>query len=451
MKSEFPLIPLGEVMQVHSGFAFKSSDMGNSGHPIIKIKNIKPPMVDIENCDQIPEEVIQNVPNHDRYLLNSGDTLIAMTGATVGKVGKFFADHKNYFLNQRVGKVYILENNLSTAEYIYQVLSTKKFSRDILALSEGSAQGNISGSQIEMYKIPLPPIEIQNSIGNILSTFDKKIRLNKKTNQTLEEIAKTLFKSWFIDFDPVRAKAEGRPTGLSKEISDLFPDSFEDSKLGEIPSGWKIEKLGHHINLTKGKSYKSAELQESDTALVTLKSFQRNGGYREDGLKEYIGSYKDEQIVSDGDLIVAFTDVTQAADVIGKPAIVIGNPNYSRLVISLDVGVIRVVPESILTNAFIYFLMLSNRYASNSLGYTNGTNVLHLKKEAITEYDFCLPNNNSLLKIYNDISINMLEKVSKNSLENITLEKLRDTLLPKLISGELKIPDAEKFIDEAGI
>ena len=75
-----------------------------------------------------------------------------------------------------------------------------------------------------------------------LSKIDKKIELNQKMNETLEEIAKTLFKSWFIDFDPVRAKAEGRPTGLSKEISDLFPDSFEDSELGEIPKGWKVDK-----------------------------------------------------------------------------------------------------------------------------------------------------------------------------------------------------------------
>jgi len=323
--------------------------------------------------------------------------------------------------------------------------------KQIESLNVGSVQSVLNVNIAKKIKIPNHSLEEQKKISRILNILNSKIELNLKMNETLEEIAKTLFKSWFIDFDPVRAKAEGRPTGLSKEISDLFPDSFEDSELGEIPKGWEINKLGHHINLTKGKSYKSAELKESDTALVTLKSFQRNGGYREDGLKEYTGSYKDEQIVSDGDLIVAFTDVTQAADVIGKPAIVIGNPNYSKLVISLDVGVVRVVSESMLTNAFIYFLMLSNRYASNSLGYTNGTNVLHLKKEAITEYDFCLPNNHSLLKIYNDISKNMLEKISKNSLENITLEKLRDTLLPKLISGELKIPDAENLVEGAGI
>ena len=376
------------------------------------------------------------------------DVLISTVGS--GNIGEVALFNERGCIAQNLIALRF-KKELCNQEFIYYLFSSKRYKSMLVNLDIGSAQPSIKVPHILNSTIHIPDLRYQELAANLLTRLDKKIELNKKMNKTLEEIAKTLFKSWFIDFDPVRAKAEGRPTGLSKEISDLFPESLEDSELGQIPSGWKIEKLGHHVNLTKGKSYKSAELQESDTALVTLKSFQRNGGYREDGLKEYIGSYKDEQIVSDGDLIVAFTDVTQAADVIGKPAIVIGNPNYSRLVISLDVGVIRVVPESILTNAFIYFLMLSNRYASNSLGYTNGTNVLHLKKEAITEYDFCLPNNNSLLKIYNDISINMLEKVSKNSLENITLEKLRYTLLPKLISGELKIPDAENLVEKAGI
>ena len=374
---------------------------------------------------------IRPINKHFGFISNPPEDLVLSTGFVVVRV----------------------DPSKANPRFIYEYLTQEKFTAHMQNIGEDSTSTypGIRPDDLLSIEINLPSQETQDFISAFATKIDNKIQLNQKMNETLEEIANTLFKSWFIDFDPVRAKAEGRPTGLSKEISDLFPDSFEDSELGEIPSGWKIEKLGHHINLTKGKSYKSAELQESDTALVTLKSFQRNGGYREDGLKEYTGSYKDEQIVSDGDLIVAFTDVTQAADVIGKPAIVIGNPNYSRLVISLDVGVIRVIPESILTNAFIYFLMLSNRYASNSLGYTNGTNVLHLKKEAITEYDFCLPNNNLLLKIYNDISKNMLEKVSKNSLENITLEKLRDTLLPKLISGELKIPDAENLFEKAGI
>jgi len=447
------LISIGEITTYKKGYAFKSKDYSSEGIPIVKVSDFDDHTVSTSST-KLKQEASDGFED---WKLQKNDVLIASVGSwatnpnsVVGKVVKVNGSLTDALLNQNCVRLRVKEG--FDQEYLFYCLKNKNFSNHCIASAQGSAnQASIKLDDIHAFMIPNFSLKEQQKISSLLSCLDKKIELNQEINKTLEEIAKTLFKSWFIDFDPVKAKAEGRPTGLSKEISDLFPDSFEDSELGEIPKGWKIDKLGSHINLTKGKSYRSEELKESDTALVTLKSFQRNGGYREDGLKEYTGSFKDEQIVSDGDLIVAFTDVTQAADVIGKPAIVIGNPNYSKLVISLDVGVIRVLSESMLTNAYIYFLMLSNRYASNSLRYTNGTNVLYLKKEAITEYDFCITSNTSLLEIYNDISGNMLEKISKNSLENITLKKLRHTLLPRLISGELQIKDAENFIEEAGI
>jgi type I restriction enzyme S subunit len=98
----------------------------------------------------------------------------------------------------------------------------------------------VSLTSQRLIELRLPQIGIQRAIGEIVRSLDDKIELNRKTNETLEAMAKALFKSWFVDFDPVRAKAEGRPTGLPDEISDLFPDSLEDSELGEIPSGWEM-------------------------------------------------------------------------------------------------------------------------------------------------------------------------------------------------------------------
>src|SRR5207253_1678655 len=128
---------------------------------------------------------------------------------------------------------------------------------------------------------------------------------------------------------------EGRDPGLPKPLADLFPYSFEDSELGEIPNGWKITPVGELVETVKGRSYKSEELIESDTALVTLKSFARGGGYRPDGLKSFAGTYKPEQVVKPGELVIACTDVTQAAEVIGRPAIVRGTAGYRTLVASL--------------------------------------------------------------------------------------------------------------------
>jgi type I restriction enzyme S subunit len=248
----------------------------------------------------------------------------------------------------------------------------------------------------------------------------------------------------------VRAKAEGRPTGLPPEISDLFPDKLVDSEIGEIPKGWELTTLGDHTALTKGRSYKSAELMDSDTALVTLKSFLRGGGYRLDGLKPYTGIFKPEQVVEEGDLIIALTDVTQAADVIGKPAIVRSSTSHSQLVASLDVGIVRLKENSFFTKEFCYFLMLSNRYTHHSLGYTSGTTVLHLAKDASAKFQVCAPPI-MLIENFTDLASNLMRRIFVSEKEIEVLSELRDTLLPKLISGELHIPDAEKFLEEAGI
>jgi type I restriction enzyme S subunit len=153
--------------------------------------------------------------------------------------------------------------------------------------------------------------------------LDDRIELLRQTNATLEAIAQALFKSWFVDFDPVRAKAEGRePEGMDAATAALFPSEFEESELGLIPKGWSIRAVGDVTTITRGRSYKSSELADSDTALVTLKSFNRGGGFRRDGFKPYTGPFKPEQEVFEGDCIVAHTDVTQQAELIGRSALV---------------------------------------------------------------------------------------------------------------------------------
>ena len=371
----------------------------------------------------------------DKFLYNKPINIIGRVGSS----GEVHRSVKPCWVSDNA--IVAKSNEKSDDLFNYYLLKGTNIKQIVI----GSTQPLLTQSGLKTIPIKIPPIEVQKKIASYLNKFDEKIITNLKINKQIEEIAGTIFKSWFIDFNPVRAKNEGRYIGLSKEISDLFPDSFEDTEIGEIPKGFVLSKLGDHIKISKGKSYKSNELKDSDTALVTLKSFERNGGYREDGLKEYIGSFKEEQIVKEGDLIVAFTDVTQSADVIGKPAIIIDNQKYTNLVISLDVGVVRTVDQSPLSKSFIYFLMLSKRYASNSLGYTNGTNVLHLDKKAITEFMFCLPNN-ELLERFDLISKDILKKISLNTHENKVLTSLKNIFLPKLISGELNISNKEKEV-----
>ena len=326
------------------------------------------------------------------------------------------------------------------SNYLYYLLSSEKCQRQMIEMSTGTTVLHINVADVRNFKLDeLPRIEIQRAIGKVLFQIEQKIEVNQQIASTLEQIAKTIFKSWFVDFDPVHAKARGeQPVGMDADTAALFPDSFEDSELGPIPSGWKPELLGSLVELTKGKSYKSIELEPSDVALVTLKSFKRGGGYRHDGLKAYSGKFKESQVIRSGDLIVAMTDVTQAADVVGKPAIVASTGKYSELVASLDVGIIRPKSQSVTKN-FLYFLFLTTEFDAQVRAHASGTTVLHLGADAIPSFPMCLPSQ-EVINAFSEIVNPCIAQIDSLSQQNSNLVEIRDALLPRLISGELEIP-----------
>jgi type I restriction enzyme S subunit len=308
----------------------------------------------------------------------------------------------------------------------------------------GSANPTLNRNHVHPIEIIWPKdSNEQRAIAHILGTLDDKIELNRRMSETLEAMARALFKSWFVDFDPVRAKAEGRDPGLPKPLADLFPARFVDSDLGEIPEGWEVEELGKLADTIKGRSYRSEELVDSDTALVTLKSFARGGGYRPDGLKSFAGTYKAEQVVNSGEVVIACTDVTQAAEVIGRPAIARGTGGYQRLVASLDTLIVR-PRDSRMTRAFLYFLGGTDAFVTHTYAHTTGTTVLHLAKEAVPSFTFARPSR-QLVQRFDAVAAPALGRIQALEEEAGSLAALRDALLPKLISGELLVKDADKF------
>lgn len=313
----------------------------------------------------------------------------------------------------------------------------------------GATRNALTKGMIEDFKVPCPALGIQAAISDVLSTLDYRITLLRETNATLEAIAQALFKSWFVDFDPVRAKAEGRqPEGMDATTAALFPDSFEESELGLVPKGWRTTGVAQVAEVVKGKSYSSKELAEAnDTALVTLKSFSRGGGFRLDGFKPYTGSYKPAQVVVPGDLIIAYTDVTQAAELIGKPAIVVGLECYKTLVASLDVGVVRPDINKV-SRQYLYGLFRTESFQSHTFAHTSGTTVLHLAKDGVGSYQFPCPPL-ELVRSFSTIAEALSERCQNNIDLAQNLTQLRDTLLPRLISGQLRLPEAEHAVEAA--
>lgn len=291
---------------------------------------------------------------------------------------------------------------------------------NINKMDSGSAIPSTDRYEIYSLSVELPPLEEQRQIAGILGSLDDKIELNRRINANLEAQAQALFRSWFVDFEP-------------------FHDGpFVDSELGKIPQGWKVIKLDDIANIYTGYSYKGNELQESNIGMATIKNFDRNGTFKIDGYKSIKPSIKlkQEQNITLFDIIVAHTDLTQNADIIGNPALVFSKGPYSNLIMSMDLS--KVVSKQANINNFLLFCILKDiRFKNHILGYVNGTTVLHLSKKAIPEYKIALPTKD-LDKISKMLE-SLYMKISNNYSENEKLTTLRDTLLPKLMAGEINL------------
>ena len=243
-------VTLGEVAQVRSGFAFKSKDWADSGISVVKIANVKDGNLVMDGCAFVSTQVAAQA---NQFNLNEGDILTALTGY-VGEVAMVRRRDLPAVLNQRVGMFSISDTSMLDGGYLFQLLRDPTVREHIDGLAYGSAQPNISPSLIHGVTIPLPPLPEQRAIAHVLGTLDDKIELNRRMNETLEAMARALFKSWFVDFDPVRAKMDGREPYLPPDLWALFPDRLVDSELGEIPKGWEVKTLGDCFSLTMGQS-----------------------------------------------------------------------------------------------------------------------------------------------------------------------------------------------------
>lgn len=429
LKEGWRRVKLGEISTFLSGYAFKGSLFSEEGHKVKKIKNVNGKFVDINNTEKYPKELCEKLA---KYKIKNNDVLIAMTGAgSVGRVSKFkYKGNNSFYINQRVGKI-IIDSEKANSEFIFQIISTQKYEKILFDMANGSGQPNLSPKLISEVEIELPPLETQEKIASILSALDDKIEINNEMNKTLEEMAQTLFKRWFIDFDFPNENGEPYRSSGGKMV---------DSEFGEIPEGWEVVSFSELIELFNGYSYKGKELMKSNNAMITIKNFNRNGGFQVEGFKEISISDKvrENHYVNKGDVIVAHTDLTQGAEIIGNSIYIQTFGRYEKVITSMDTVKVKSKNHEI-SNLLIHMFLNHKKFKEHALGYVNGTTVLHLSKKAIPEYKIAIPINKKIFdnmdKLLKPIYIEQNLKLE----EVWELTKLRDTLLPKLMSGEVEV------------
>jgi len=446
MEGEWREIRLGDLVArgelvISDGYRVRNEELGSEGIPFVRGGDIGDGWINTDTIDHIRPELAERVQAKLAYV---GDVAF-ITKGTVGRAGRLRPGQPAVVFAPQVAYWRVLSTETLDSRFLFYLIRSHEFQSALNGVkTHGSMVADyVSISQQHDFQFRFPDIGSQRAIAHILGTLDDKIELNRRMNKTLEAIARALFTSWFVNFDPVCAKADGRDPGLPKQIADLFPDRLVASELGEIPEGWAVEVVGDHVKSVKGKSYTSEELQDSATALVTLKSFARGGGYRHDGLKAYSGAFKPEQVVRPGELVIACTDVTQAAEVIGKPALVRSSDEFTTLVASLDVLVVR--PRDVAVSVpFLYCLFRTDLFSDHAYAHSSGTTVLHLAKEAVPSYRFVLPAE-KIAKSFASIADPIFKRIDDNDREARTLAVLRDALLPKFITGQLRVNDVERL------
>ena len=300
------------------------------------------------------------------------------------------------------------------AGYLFYLLASADFVRFANKGAQGTRMPRAKWEQASRFSAELPPMAEQQAVANVLACLDEKIELDRRIAATLEATVHALFKSLLVNAE----------------------------------SSWPVKRLAEVSSSTRGRSYRSEELVvSSETAMVTLKSFKRGGGYRPDGLKPFRGPYKDEQVVRSGDVVVACTDVTQDAEVVGRSAVVQASRRFDTLVASLDLLILRPRGD-VVSSAFLYGLTNSQGFVSHAKSHATGTTVLHMASGAVPSFEFpCPPWEH--MAAFDRVAEPALNQHGSVLQEADRLAELRDILLPKLISGEIRIPDAEKIVEAA--
>ena len=301
----------------------------------------------------------------------------------------------------------IRANEKADCKYLYYLLSQQKFFDYVMSGAKGCKMPRGDKSQIMQWQISLPPLAEQKRIADILSAIDDKIELNRRINANLEQQAQALYKSWFVD------------------------NKKDD---------WKEVPLSEVADFVGGYSYKGNELVESSmTAMATIKNFERKGGFKVDGFKDIVASnkLKAEHHANLFDILVAHTDLTQNADVIGNAEMLLTFDKYSDIIFSMDL--VKVLPKQTFPYKYLLAALLKNpHFKKHCMGYVNGTTVLHMSKKALPEYVINLPSAEEIQSMDNAFKAYYL-KMAEILQENNSLSTLRDTLLPKLMSGEITV------------
>jgi len=400
--------------------------------PHSHIRYIDISSVGVGQIEVTPEWMkLSDAPSRAKRLVRKGDTVLSTVRPN--RRSMFFASEPGEDWVISTGFA-VLRPNVKLVEprFLYACVFNPAFTEYLVTREKGAAYPAVSPDDIANAEIRLPPLPEQRAIAHILGTLDDKIELNRRMSQTLEAMARALFKAWFVDFDPVRAKMDGRwqrgqsLPGLPAHLYDLFPDRLVDSELGEIPEGWGVDQIGNHFRVTMGQSPPGNTYNEKGDGLPFYQG-RVDFGFRFPTRRVFC---------------TAPTRLAEAGDTFVTVRAPVGDSNMAleRCCIGRGVAAVRHASGAV---SYTYYFVHSLKSVFESFE-AEGTVFGAITKDAFLSIKCVVPPTD-LGQRFEQLCRPIDEKIERAERESRILAALRDALLPKLIRGEIRVKDAERF------
>lgn len=441
MSSECKTTTLGRICEAQGGAIqtgpfgsqLHTSDYRESGVPVVMPTNIGDGGIVEDGIARIDQADVDRLSQHK---LRLGDIVFSRRG-DVTKNALIRPREVGWFCGTGCLKVRLGDESTATAKFISHCLRLPDIKEWLIRHAVGATMPNLNTGILSAVPIRLPPMHTQHEIAGMLDALDDRIALLRETNATLEAIAQALFKSWFVDFDPVHAKQQGiAPEGLDEATAALFPDSFEESELGLVPRGWKVGTLADMAVYQNGYAFKTQDWQDTGHPVVKI-------GNVKPGIIDIAGTScvssdtvigLERFLLKRGDLLVGMTGY------VGETGLMpdIDPPAY----LNQRVGRIS-TSRGIVDLGFVYCIVRNAAYKSYAEAKSHGSAQANVSGTELMSYPTVLPSFD-VLESFNQTTHRLIDKILANHTQANTLATLRDTLLPRLISSQLRLPEAKE-------
>lgn len=410
------------------GSQLHSYDYVSSGVPVVPTEGIGRRRLLTEGIPEVAEETANRL---SRHRLKSGDILFARRGVQATGLSAIVTPKQEGWICGTGAILLRVLGDSIQPEFLSFLLSSDESIQWLKQHAVGAVMPNLNEGVIRQLPLTLPPLAEQKAIAAVLGALDDKIELNRRMNATLEAMARALFQSWFVDFDPVRAKLDGRqPPNLAPATAALFPNSFQDSELGPIPKGWSAKRLPEAIEVNPRRTLKAGTV----APYLDMKNLPTQGHSAEEVIDREFSSGTKFQ---NGDTLLARI----------TPCLENGKTGFVDFLEDGQVGwgsteYIILSPKPPLPPQFGYLLARSDALRTHAIQNMTGTSGRQrVPSECFNTFCLAVPPPD-IAKRFDELTAPLMAKIKANSTQSRTLATLRDTLLPKLLSGELSVANA---------